>query len=104
MSKSRRKYDANFKSTAIELSYARGNIREVAEELGIHPELLYRWRREKNKYEHNSFPGRGNPKLTDDQREIAELKKQLRDAQLERDILKKAISIFSASDKKSSGS
>ena len=94
---------ANFKSTAIELSYVRGNVREVAEELGIHPELLYRWRREKNKYENNSFPGRGNPKLTDEQREIAELKKQLRDAQLERDILKKAISIFSTSDKKDSG-
>lgn len=104
MSKSRRKYDANFKSTAIELSYTRGNIREVAEEFGIRPELLYRWRREKNKYEHNISPDRGNPKLTDDQREIAELKKQLRDAQLERYILKKAISIFSSSDKKSSGS
>lgn len=102
MSKSRKKYDANFKSKAIELSYVRGNAREVAEELGLHPELLYRWRREKDQYEHNSFPGRGNPKLTDEQREIAELKKQLKDARLERDILKKAISIFSASDKKSS--
>ena len=86
------------------MSYVRGNVREVAEELGIHPGLLYRWRREKNKYENNSFPGRGNPKLTDEQREISELKRQLRDARLERDILKKAISIFSASDKKSSDS
>ncbi len=40
-------------------------------------------------------PGKGNPKLTDDQREIAELKKKLRNAKLERDILKKAIAIFS---------
>ena len=46
-------------------------------------------------YGKNSFPGKGNPKLTDEQREIAELKKRLRDAELERDILKKAIAIFS---------
>ena len=41
------------------------------------------------------FPERGNPKLTDEQREIAELKKKLRDVEIERDILKKAIAIFS---------
>ncbi len=103
MSKTRNRYDATFKSKAVELSYARGNVREVAEELGLDPVLLYRWRREKNEYEHNSFPGQGKPKLTDEQREIAELKAKLKDALMERDILKKAISIFSVSDKKSSG-
>ena len=35
------------------------------------------------------------------EKEIARLKAALKDAQLERDILKKAISIFSKSDKKS---
>jgi len=54
-----------------------------------------RWRRESDAYGKNSFPGKGNPKLTDGQREIAELKKRSRDAELERDILKKAIAIFS---------
>ena len=39
-----------------------------------------------------------------EQREIVRLKKQLREAELERDILKKAISIFSKSDGKSSNS
>jgi transposase len=38
--------------------------------------------------------------MTDEEREIAQLKKQLREAQLERDILKKAISIFSKGDGK----
>jgi transposase len=103
MSKTRKRYDATFKSKAVELSYARGNVREIAEELGVDPVLLYRWRREKSEFEHNSFPGRGKAKLTDEQREIAELKAKLKDALLERDILKKAISIFSVSDKKSSG-
>jgi len=42
MKKQRNYYDREFKQKAVELSYARGNAREIAEELGIHPELLYR--------------------------------------------------------------
>jgi transposase len=42
--------------------------------------------------------------MTDEQKEIANLKKELRDAQLERDILKKAVSIFSKNDGKYSNS
>jgi len=42
--------------------------------------------------------------MTEEQKEIALLKKELRDAQLERDILKKAVSIFSRSDGKYSNS
>ena len=41
-----------------------------------------------------SFPGNGNLKLTPEQEKIRLLEKQLKDAELERDILKKAISIF----------
>ena len=37
------------------------------------------------------------PKLTDEERGIAEYRKQLRDAEMERDILNKAISIFTKS-------
>lgn len=99
----RKVYSSEFKQKAVELSYARGSVSEVAYELGLHDNMLYRWRKEYKSYAHNSFPGKGKPKLTDEQREVAELKKQLRDAQLERDILKKAISIFSTSDKKSLG-
>ena len=39
-------------------------------------------------------------KLTDEQREIARLKKELRNSQMEAEILKKAIGIFSTSDKR----
>lgn len=104
MEKQRRIYDVEFKKKAIELSYARGNVVEIADELGIRAELIYRWRREQKKYENNSFPGKGNPKMTDLERENARLRKELRDAKMERDILKKAISIFSVSDGKSTNS
>ena len=104
MTKQRQKYDREFKKKAVELSLARGNPREVTEELDIRAELLYRWRREYEKFESNSFPGYGKPKMTDLEKENAQLKKELRDAKMERDILKKAVSIFSRSDGKSTNS
>jgi transposase len=104
MTQTRKKYDKEFKQKAVELAAARGNTAEVAEELGIKADLLYRWRREHGQYDKNSFPGQGKAKMTDQEREIAQLKKELRDAKMERDILKKAISIFSVSDGKSTNS
>jgi transposase-like protein len=46
-----------------------------------------------------AFSGRGNPALTDEQRRIRELEKKLKNAELERDILKKALAIFSSAPK-----
>lgn len=96
-------YTLEFKQKAVELSYARGNVKQVCEDLDIFPSVLYRWRKELKDYGKNSFPGRGNPKMTDEEKEIARLKKALKEAELERDILKKAIGIFSVSDKKNTG-
>ena len=46
-----------------------------------------------------AFPGNGVETLTDDQKRIRELEKELRDTQMERDILKKAMAIFSKGPK-----
>lgn len=102
--KKRRKYDREFKQMAVELSKYRDDIRALAKELEIRPDLLYRWRREALESQESSFPGQGNPKQTAEEKEIARLKKELRETQLERDILKKAVSIFSKSDGKYSNS
>ena len=99
--KRRRTFDSAFKEKAVELAESRGNVPAIAIELGIEVNMLYRWRKELSKYEHNSFPGRGKPKMTDQERELAVLKAELADVRMERDILKKAIGIFSTSDKKS---
>lgn len=104
MSKGKRNYSVEFKKKAVELSFARGSVTQVCRELDIPTSVLSRWRRESSEYGNNSFPGRGKPKLTDEQREIVELKKKLRDSELENQILKKAVSIFSASDRKNLGS
>lgn len=96
----RRKYSAQYKEKAISLSEEKNNVAAAARELGIRPSMIHRWKKEKERYAHNSFPGYGKPKMTDQEREITRLKKELKDAQLETEILKKAISIFSKSDRK----
>ena len=100
MSETRRKYDKQFKLMAIELSKTREDLTVLAKELDIRAELLYRWRREFGDKPEASFPGNGKVVQTNQEAEITRLKKQLREAELERDILKKAVSIFSRSDGK----
>ena len=98
MERERRKFTREFKMNAVELSFSRGNIAELAHELDIRPELIYRWRSEFASYQGKSFPGNGKPKMTEEESEVARLKKELADMRLERDILKKAVAIFSKSD------
>nr|MBD3623611.1 transposase [Sunxiuqinia sp.] len=103
MNKARRTFTREIKLNAVELSYERSNIVELANELQIRPELIYRWRSELASQEGLSFPGNGNPRLTEEQREITRLQKELADVKMERDISKKAVSIFSKSNGKDAG-
>jgi len=86
------------------LSFSRGNIKQVCEELDIPYSVLHRWRKESQTYGKNSFPGRGIAKLKDEQKEISGLKRQLKNISVENEVLKKAMSIFSTSDRKNLGS
>jgi len=104
MKRERRHFDKEFKQMAVNLCLAGKPTREVADELGIRTELVTRWKREYNQYKGGSFSGYGNTNIPPDQKEIVRLKKELKDVQIERDILKKAISIFSRNDNKYSNS
>jgi len=104
MENERRHYDKEFKLMSVELCLSGKRPKEVAEELGIQVDLVRRWKREHGYYQEGGFSGHGNANLTDEQKEIVRLKKELKDAQMERDILKKAVSIFSKSDNKYSNS
>ena len=76
-------------------------ITDLAEDYGVHPNTIYRWRDAYFK-DHGIEPsGQGIKKMSEEEREIALLKKQLRETELERDILKKAIGIFSKRDGRS---
>ena len=89
---------------SVELSNNRPDRTALAKELNISAALLYRWRKEFSSKQSSSFPGNGKVILTEAEQELARLKKELRETQMERDILKKAISIFSKGDNKYSGS
>jgi transposase len=104
MKRERRSFDKEFKMMAVNLCLTGKPTKQVAEELGIRPELVRRWKREYEQYQGGSFSGHGNANMTKEQKEILQLKKDLKEAQLERDILKKAISIFSKGDGKYSNS
>jgi transposase len=97
MIRERKIYDSAFKIKAVELSNERSNITELARELGIRVTMLYKWRKDYEKFGMASFPGKGTLKQTSEQKIISELEAKLKDAELERDILKKAVGIFSKS-------
>jgi transposase len=96
----RRKYDPDFKRNAVQLIDEPGRtVADVAENLGISKDLLYRWRRAQRVNKELAFPGNGREALTSEQQKIRDLEKRLKNAEMERDILKKAMAIFSRASK-----
>jgi len=94
MSEPRRRFDREFKIEAVKLA-TRGDksTSQVARDLGISENILCRWKRQMGSDSSSAFPGKGHLKPADD--ELRKLKKQLRDVTEQRDILKKALAIFS---------
>ena len=96
MSSTRRTYTREFKIEAAKLSYNSDKpVEEVAESLGVSQSSLNRWRREYREDPDQAFPGQGQQKERD--AEVARLKKELKQAQMENEILKKAATIFTQS-------
>jgi len=94
MSEPRRKFDREFKREAVQLA-TRGDktLTQVARDLGISTNVLSRWKRQLTDDPAFAFPGKGHLKPADE--ELRRMKKELRDVTEERDILKKALAIFS---------
>jgi transposase len=89
-----RKYDKEFKLNAVNLYLSSGkNYKQISDELGIPIGTLVTWVESHKKDGVEAFPGKGHVKSSDE--EIVRLKKELAIAREERDILKKALGIFS---------
>ncbi len=82
----------------INLCLSGKSASSVAAEMDLDKSMVRRWVREHNKYQDNSFQVNGNAVMTDSEQEIARLKQELKQVKIERDILKKAVGIFSKSD------
>ena len=86
----KKRFDRDFKISAVKMVIREGHTAaEVARSLGIHANQLYSWKKKYSNDGEKAFPGKGH--LT----EISALRKQLREVEMERDILKKAVGIFS---------
>ena len=94
MAERRRKFDKQFKLDALRL-IERGDrpVTAVARDLGVHPNLLYKWRERLDADRENAFPGKGRLKPEDE--ELRRLRRELAVVTEERDILKKALAVFS---------
>jgi transposase len=59
-SRGRRRYDREFKEGAVRLIPDGGRtVRGVARDLGIHKNMLHRWRKEYLEDKEHAFPGKG---------------------------------------------
>jgi transposase len=102
MGEERRHFSREFKRDAVQLVTEQGMpVGKVARELDIHPNLLHLWRRRFLAKGDKAFVGKG--RVTPEEAAIKGLRKELEKVKEERDILKKALAVFSKRSKCSIG-
>lgn len=94
----RRKFCREFKLEAVQSIVDGGkSLAQVSRELAIRRNVLQRWVAQYKAGGALAFPGSGQQQP--EAAELAQLKRELRQVRMERDILKKAIAIFSSEPK-----
>ena len=96
--KKRKTYEQQFKIDAVNL-VVNGNrsVSSVARDLGIEVNVLHRWKRELTEGKLQAFPGKG--RLSPQEEELRQLRRELEQAKEDREILKKALAFFSKNGK-----
>jgi transposase len=79
----RRKYDEEFKRNALKMIEQGQSVRSVAQALGVAEGQLHKWKRDARRL------------ASPTEQEVLVLRARLKQVEMERDILKKALSIFS---------
>lgn len=96
MPKEQRTFTREFKLEAVQLAQKSGKSQsQIARDLGIADSTLHHWCKEFAQAGEKAFPGSGNPQASEE--ELRRLKRELEVTRQERDILKKALAIFSRS-------
>ena len=90
MGNAKKQYDDEFKRHIVELYDAGQTQSELARTYNLHSTSISNW----VKYYHNSGSFKQKDNLTDEQKQIRILEKQLHDKQMELDILKKAMVVM----------
>lgn len=95
LDKPRRKYDAEFKEDVLKMVFSGRPVQEIATSLGINVSIIHKWRAQ-----HTDSLGLSEPFVAIvipavSGVEHERIKARLREVEQERDILKKALGIFS---------
>ena len=89
----RRKFNAEFKREAVRLlETSQKHPSDLARELGVRCNQLYKWKDQLSRRGEKAFPGHGHRSASND--EVARLRQELERVKEERDILKKAAAYF----------
>jgi transposase len=90
----RRRFTREFKIETVRLlTGSDQSVTGVADDLDIHPNTLYKWIHQYGENPEEAFPGKG--RQTSEAEELSRLKRENQRLRMERDILKKAMAIFS---------
>jgi len=93
--KKRKTYTREFKIETVKLVTEGGaKVTEIARDLDIHSNTLYNWIKEFSAKPAAAFPGKGHSSESDAET-IRQLKRENERLKMEREILKKAMAIFS---------
>lgn len=93
MTKKRQTYTCEFKLEAIELTKSSDkSIAQIERDLGLSSGQIHHWKRQLQRDGEEAFPGKGHLKVQDER--IRQLQRENEVLRQERDILKKAITIF----------
>jgi transposase len=96
---SRRSFTKEFKIETVKLATGSdSSVNQIARDMGIHSNTLYRWIKQFSDKPETAFPGKGHV-ATSEAETIRQLKKENDRLKMERDILKKAMAIFSCDPK-----
>ena len=92
----KRIHSKDFKVMIVELKQSGMSTKDLSEDYDLNPSMISRWCRE---YKAKSGDLSKKKSLSSEELELRALRKELKNVKLERDILKKAVSIFSKSDR-----
>jgi transposase len=88
----RKSHTDSFKKDAVRRLMARGSktVTQLAEELGVSPSMLHRWRERFEAELDDSVPQKGQG----EREEVEQLRRRLRDLEAENTLLKKVAALF----------
>lgn len=94
-----RYFTKEFKLETVRLmNEGKRSVGDIARDLDIHPNQLHEWRRKYRADMEGAFPGKGHLKSPEE--EIRRLQRENEDLREEKEILKKALAIFTKSPKR----